>query len=289
MNGTLDSPPDFSSDDESSPDSTGIHIQNAGNHLPKRPRTSSHSVSTTPSGQREPECAKNENALLRVSLRSLTYFFYDGFPITSGYREFARVGKVLIELVIDERYPPPRRADMSLSRKCLEFLLAPAASSFAWFIVRNIRNQGVPRSNKANFMRNSLIWIKGIWTVVHRVGRQALIYRLFFSLGTLKYSLASALGIVCCFFKESIFPDIVRLGRWPKHFSASQGMAAILRSFVYAAAFALPLQNVSKTLRDSPRRRGNVKKLIFALALSQTQKLVKLYNLVVGPQRLLTS
>lgn len=288
MNGTLDSPPDLSSDDESSPDSSGI-VQDSGIRSPKRPRILSDAISAAPIRQREPERTSNENARLRVSLRSLTYFLYDGFPITSGYREFARVGKVLIELVIDERYPPPRRADMSLSRNCLEFLLAPAASSFAWFIVRNLRNRAISRSNKPNLMHNALIWLKAIWTVVHRVGRQALIYRLFFRLGTLQYSLASALGIVCCFFKESIFPDIIRLGQWPKHFSASQGLAAILRSFVYAAAFALPLQKVSTALRDSPRRRGNVKKLIFALALSQTQKLVKLYKLVVSPQRLIPS
>lgn len=241
-------------------------------------------TSFPPSDNRQSNDTK-DNAVTRMVIRSLTYFLYDGFSLTDFYKEYARIGKVVVELFVDEKFPPPHRADMPLSRKFKEFLVAPAVSSFAWFLVRRIgalhRQKSLgPRKAQQTFS----VWPKAIWTVLHRLARQALIYRLFFRMGSLRYSLASALGIVCCFFKESLFPDILRFTKWPQHFSTSQGMAAILRSLMYAASFAIPLQKLSPLFEDMPRRRGNVKKLIFAVFLAQTQRITWFQRLFVSGQ-----
>lgn len=221
----------------------------------------------------ERPCTTSNNAGQRLILRTVAYFIYDRFSIAGGHKEVARIGKALVEFLVDERFPPPHRSEMSFGRKCVEFLFAPAASSLMWFLARLLRRQRVATANK---QVRPHVFAKALWTVVHRVGRQALIYRLFFRIGSLQYSLASALGIVCCFFKDTLFPDLIRLRRWPKHFSSSQGIAAIFRSLVYAAAFSLPLQRLCSALRESPRRRGNVKKIIFTITLSQSQKLLEL-------------
>lgn len=224
---------------------------------------------------------KNENTLVRVCLRTLTYFIYDGISVTSERKEMSRIGKALVELLVDERFPTPHRSEMTLSRKCKEFLLPPAASSFAWFIVRRL-GEARRRAKSSTFPTGgNHLGAKALWTVIHRVGRQALIYRLFFRIGSIRYSLASALGIVCCFFKDSIFREIYRLRTWPQHFSTSQGLAAVFRSILYAASFSLPLQDLSKLLQESPRRRGNVKKIIFAVILSQITKLQRLHRILV--------
>lgn len=222
---------------------------------------------------------KPNNAGQRLVLRTIAYFVYDRFSIAGGHKEVARIGKAFVELLVDERFPPPHRSDMTFGRKCLEFLFAPAASSLMWFLTRSIRTQ---RIAVAKTQMRPRVFAKALWTVVHRVGRQALIYRLFFRIGSLQYSLASALGIVCCFFKDTLFPDLVRLRRWPQHFSSSQGIAAIFRSLVYAVAFSLPLQRVSSALQECPRRRGNVKKIIFAIALSGSQRLLELANRIAS-------
>lgn len=206
----------------------------------------------------------------------MAYLVYDRFSVTGGYKELARIAKAVVELIIDERFPPPRRVDMSLQRKCTEFLFAPAASSLIWFMCCNLRELQIRKRGEASSVLMRLFVVgKATWTVLHRIARQALIYRLFFRIDSLRYSLASALGIVCCFFKESLFKDFLRLARWPHHFSSTQGVTAILRSVIYAVAFSLPLQRLSKRLQESPRRRGNVKKIIFAIALSQTYKIMQ--------------
>ncbi|CAN8066750.1 unnamed protein product [Agarophyton chilense] len=292
MNEDPDSSADSVSDGKSLARSIVVQVQSTETIVSKRPRTSSTQClgsqedpyPTPTSDTHEPERLKKENAVLRIGLRTLTYFIYDGFPVSSGYREFARVCKVMVETVVDERYPPPHRADMSLSRKCAEFLLAPASSSLIWFVLRTIQMQKLLETTGFGADKGFWQWLKAFWTVTHRIARQALIYRLFFRIGSLKYSLASALGIMCCFFRETIFPDIIHLHLWPKHFSASQGIAAVFRSLIYATAFALPLQKCSKLFRDSPRRRGNVKKLIFALVLAKIQRSVRLYKLVEASQ-----
>lgn len=218
---------------------------------------------------------ESNNAVQRLVLRTVAYFVYDQFSITGGHKEMARIGKAFVELVVDERFPPPHRVDMTFRRKCLEYLFAPAVSSLMWFLTKSIRTQ---RTTAAKPKMRSRVLAKALWTVVHRVGRQALIYRMFFRIDSLRYSLASALGIICCFFKETLFRDLLRFDRWPRHFSSSQGIAAILRSLVYAVAFSLPLQRYSNALQESPRRRGNIKKIVFAVALSQSQRLLELGN-----------
>ena len=223
---------------------------------------------------------KHENTAIRVFLRTLAYFVYDGIKLKSERNEISRVGKALVELVVDERFPPPHRSEMPLSRKCKEFLLPPAVSSLAWFVVIRLRYASRRASSGKTAGTAPLFWAKASWTVLHRIARQALIHRLFFRIGSIRYSLASALGIVCCFFKDSIFREIYRLGKWPKHFSSSQGLAALFRSLLYALSFSLPVQRMSKLLQESPRRRGNVKKIIFAVILSQVTRLNQLKRLL---------
>lgn len=245
----------------------------------KRPRPTSDTCSSRSQSSSSPDIpAPPSNASERLVLRTMTYCIYDCFSVTGGHKEVARIGKAFVELLVDEHYPPPHRVDMTLQRKCFEYLFAPAASSLIWFVATNIRATRRRRLASDLGKNRLLVLAKAFWTVVHRVGRQALICRLFFRIGSLQYSLASALGIVCCFFKESLFPDFLRFARWPTHFSSSQGIAAILRSIVYALAFLLPLQNLSKSLEESPRRRCNAKKIIFAIALSQTQKVMNLWK-----------
>jgi len=228
------------------------------------------------------ELPSADNAVVRVILRSFTYFVYDGVSLTGGRKEVARIGKVLVELFVDERFPPPHRADMTLKRKCAEFLAAPAASSFVWYIVRKVEAFHRRRIAGRPDRPNSHVFGKALWTVLHRVARQALIYRLFFRIGSVRYSLASALGIVCCFFREGLFRDLLRFRKWPHHFSASQGLGAILRSIIYAASFALPLHRLSHSLQEYPRRRGNVKKLVFAMLLSQGHRIAQLQKLLAS-------
>lgn len=253
--------------------STALDVETQNSHFPpKRPRGT---LGETPidTTQHSPQCSSN--AIERLALRTMTYLVYDRFSITGGYKELARIAKAVVELIVDEHFPPPHRIDMSLQRKCTEFLFAPAASSLIWFMFCNITvlKTRIKGDSLLAMMRLPMMG-KAMWTVLHRVARQALIYRLFFRIGSLRYSLASALGIVCCFFKESLFQDFLRFARWPRHFSSTQGVTAILRSIIYAIAFSLPLQRLSERLQESPRRRGNVKKIIFALALSQSDKIM---------------
>eukprot|EP00177_Eucheuma_denticulatum_P007569 GFKZ01013780.1.p1 GENE.GFKZ01013780.1~~GFKZ01013780.1.p1 ORF type:complete len:288 (-),score=23.69 GFKZ01013780.1:2222-3085(-) len=238
---------------------------------PKRPRVPSDATDATPSVNEEPS---QNNAAQRVAIRIMTYFVYDRFSVAGGYKELARIGKAFVELIVDECFPPPHRAAMSLGRKCTEYLLAPAASSLIWFLSTQLRSVQRPKAVTFRSSKSRSVTCKAIWTVLHRTARQALIYRLFFRIGSIRYSLASALGIICCFFKETIFRELVWITRWPKHFSTLQGVSAILRSLIYALAFSLPLHRVSKRLRESPRRRGNIKKIVFALALSQSERLM---------------
>lgn len=253
-------------------------------HSTQKPQTTSDDLISRDSRRPSENAEETDNATVRMMLRSCTYFLYDGVSDAGGHKEVARIGKVVIELLLDEQYPPPHRSDMSIRRKCTEYLIAPAVSSLTWFIIRTIqtskRKHPLPRKSKAT----ALTWLKALWTVVHRVGRQALIYRLFFRIGSLRYSLASLLGIICCFFKESIFPELLHLGKWPSHFSPSQGFAALFRSVVYAISFSIPVQNFSKALQESARRRGNVKKLIFAVILSHLRNAPKIHDLVATSQ-----
>lgn len=252
------------------------------------PKSSHECIGSIPS-QSAKDPAKIDHVVTRVILRTLTYFIYDGFPVGSGQRGFARVAKVLVEFFVNEKYPPPCHAKMGLTRKCLEFLLAPATSSLLWFVVKRIQLRQNYRSSNSLSRGGLFVWLLGLWTVTYRICKQALIYRLFFRIGSLKYSAASALGIICCFFKESVFKDIVNLRRWPLHFSASQGLGAVFRSLAYAAAFSLPLQNVSRALKECARRRRTVKKLIFSLVLAQTKALSALYRHAWLPQRLIVT
>lgn len=178
---------------------------------------------------------------------------------SAPFKDLARIIKALVDLSLDERLPPPHRADMSLTRKVTEFLIAPAISTLLWHIISSRRFP-----------------LFALALAFHRSARQALIYRLFFRLGTIQYSLLSFLGIICCFFHASIFRELVYLLRWPRHFARDQGLSAVLRTLVYAAAFAMPVHRFAPALAHPPRRRGNVKKVLFTLALALVQLLSRL-------------
>lgn len=243
----------------------------------KRLRSSTQSENE--SSQPEPSPIRS-NATLRTLIRTATYFAYDGVSVTAGHKEIARIAKVIVELAVDEKLPAPRRHEMSLFQKCTEFLLAPAVSSLCWFIISRFQAMSRSKQSNAHSEKWLMLWAKAAWAFIYRIGKQAIIYRLFFRIGSLGYSLASALGIVCCFFRETVFRDIYRLHLWPQHFSFSQGLSATLRSLLYALSFSIPLHRLSEKLVSSPRRRGNVKKLIFAMILSQANQLVQLRNYI---------
>lgn len=215
------------------------------------------------------------NSLQRTALRTAIYFLYDG--VSGERKEPYRVAKVVLETILDECIPPCHRADMSLTCKISEYLAPCALSALLWSAVEQARIlQRRALIGKRDVSNRSFFFSAG-WTTVHRTARQALINRLFFRMGSMEYSLASLLGIVCCFFREDLFFEIHRLKKWPKHFSLPQGFGALVRSLIYAAAFSLPLQSVSTVFAESSRRRGNVKKLIFAAVLTQVKHLHQLY------------
>lgn len=202
---------------------------------------------------------------LRTSLRVVTYFFYDTIV---HRRDLARVLKVLTELAIDESLPPSPRAAMTYPQCFLEFLAPCGASSLIHFLVsRRARRGGAAR---------------GAWVVVHRVLRQALICRLFFPRGSVKYNLASLLGVVCTFFREDVFRDLLRVRRWPRHVDVHQGGVAVLRTVAYTVAFMLPLQEWCGEVLAQTTRRSNAKKLVFALSLANARAVYPVARRVFG-------
>lgn len=207
---------------------------------------------------------------IRDAARIMTYIAYDAAS-TRLHRDSARVGKVMIETLIDEAVcSPPSRAAMTLRGCCVEYLAPCGISSLFWFLVRRLQ-----RTNRTT--SGPRVFARALWTVLHRILRQAMICRLFFRIGSIEYNLATAVGLVCCFFREDIFFEIYKLRRWPAHFSASQGLYAMLRTLAYTMAFALPLHKWSSFLERS-HRRGNVKKLIFAVSLANTARIRKLVH-----------
>lgn len=200
--------------------------------------------------------------LLRSIARCITYFAYDCASLVME-RDFARVGKVCAEMAIDEASPPVPRRRMTVPACFVEYLAPCALSSLVWFVIR--------KAKAKSRIRGTLL-AKAVWTVIHRVLRQAIICRLFFQIGSLKYNLATLLGVICSFFRDDIFFELHRVDRWPKYFVCSQGLRAILRSLAYSAAFLLPLQKWCQVLEVAQRRR-NVKKLIFAISLANVGRL----------------
>lgn len=203
-------------------------------------------------------CQGDSRTFGRLAMRVATYFIYDRIVAA---RDAARIAKVLVEMAIDEAIPPPPREEMSVSRSCAENLLPCGLSSLAWFLVGRMRRKHVSLGSTT---------ARGLWIVVHRILRQALICRLFFERGSLKYNLATLLAILCTFFRESLFREIHHLSRWPVHFDPAQGMSAILRTSAYTISFLLPLQNWCRAL-SVPQRRNNAKKLLFAFSLANAR------------------
>lgn len=208
--------------------------------------------------QKRARCHEDSRTLGRVALRVATYILYDRIVAA---RDAARVAKVLVEAAIDEAIPPPPREEMSIARSCAENLLPCGLSSLAWFLASRMRRKSASIGSTT---------ARGLWIVVHRILRQALICRLFFERGSLKYNLASLLGVLCTFFRESLFREIHHLSRWPVHFDPEQGMSAVFRTAAYTVSFLLPLQNWCRAL-SLPQRRSNAKKLLFAFSLANAR------------------
>lgn len=250
------------------PESCPSSVAQSSPNSPSSPSSSSPpSISSSSSSSCEPALvlpkpSHSSNASLRLALRTLVYLLYDRVSITDSYKQLARIVKALVELALDETIPPPRRTDMSLSRKCAEFLLPPTISTLIVHLVRLFRPSSRPSTSH----------LQALGAVLHRMMRQVLIYRLFFRIGTIEYTLASLLGIVCCFFRDTLFREIIFLNRWVRHFNAKQGAMAMWRSAIYMLAFSIPVGKLAHSLKECPRRRGNVKKILFALALAQNQR-----------------
>lgn len=205
-------------------------------------------------------CRDDSRTLRRVVLRVATYVVYDRIVAA---RDAARVVKVLVEMAIDEAIPPPPRDEMSFARSCAENLLPCGLSSLAGFVFSRMRRKSASIGSTT---------ARGLWIVVHRILRQALICRLFFERGSLKYNLASLLAVLCTFFRETLFREIHHLSRWPVHFDPAQGMSAVIRTLAYTVSFLLPLQKWFRAL-SVPQRRNNAKKLFFAFSLANARSM----------------
>lgn len=60
-------------------------------------------------------------------------------------------------------------------------------------------------------------WVSGsVFAVVHRIVRQAVVYRLFFRFGSSKYYLVSAIAVIISFFREDGWRDLFRLSKWTR-------------------------------------------------------------------------
>ena len=248
-----------------------------------------------------------ETIITRVILKTLTYIGYDALG-ELGYKDQSRVIKILIESVVDESTPTNVSFhEMKLPRKLLEYLLPCGISSLLLYIFRKYRNTiqlskhfqhhhykyhrpsilsiATPNNNNNNnnfpsalllppstFRQNTqpLESKKLLWVVSYRLIRQAIIYRLFFRLNSKRYYLTTLFGLICCFFQEKIFKEILSLSKWKNYLDIEQGLWAILKSIVYALAFCIPLQKVGKKFFEKARRRANTKKLIFAVVFVKT-------------------
>lgn len=216
--------------------------------------------------EQEPgSCELEESRIMlkRTFFKTMTYIGYDALGEV-GLKDRGRVVKVLVESFMDETCPGTSFHDMSLRRKLIEYLIPCGVSSLVLYIARNLRKK------RGGAKVEKLSHRKLAWVVLYRLARQAMIYRLFFRLGSKRYYFVTLVGLVCCFFKDGLFREIWNLRKWPKHFSASQGLWAVLRSIAYSAAFCLPLQKASRIF-DQARRRANAKKFVFAVVFARAQ------------------
>lgn len=200
------------------PDASSAFTSTPPQHVPHEQLE----VEAVPSLDRQ-DCLNSLGDRARVGLRILTYFLYDGVADAAiATRDSVRVVKVLAEIAIDEALPPNLRGNMSAARKFMEYLAPCGVSSLTWFILKRVRRSRAeaPGAKGAGV---AVTTARGIWIVCHRILRQALICRLFTQRGSLEYNLASALGLICTFFREDVFAELHRPLRWPNHFSATQG------------------------------------------------------------------
>jgi hypothetical protein len=219
---------------------------------------------------------------VRVAARCAVYLAYDAAAASGlACRDEARVLKVLFELGIDEFSPPPARHEMSYGRCFAEYLAPCGFSSLAGFLLRTVRRSQAASAAGAAGVEASATMGRALWVVAHRILRQALICRLFFRPWSKRYHAATLLGVVCCFFRESLFAELLVFRRWPAHFCYTQGGYAILRTLAYSAAFLLPLNRWSEVFAAA-QRRSNVKKLIFSLSLANAAKMRDLLASVIA-------
>uniref|UniRef100_A0A7S1TL90 Uncharacterized protein n=1 Tax=Erythrolobus australicus TaxID=1077150 RepID=A0A7S1TL90_9RHOD len=204
---------------------------------------------------------------VRSFARMLTYTLYD-LMCLGGLRDAGRIGKIFVEAGIDEALPP---RGISLTRKFCEYLVPCGLSSLIISLHYRIRSRAQGRRESAR----AFFWLT-LFRTAYRMARQAIIYRLFFRIGSKEYYLVTAGAIIAAFFREECIWDLFNVRRWPSHFCVTQGKRAILRATAYSLAFALPLERLS-ALFEPRRRRGNAKKFAF---FSSWIVLSRLYALV---------
>ncbi|KAA8498265.1 hypothetical protein FVE85_5850 [Porphyridium purpureum] len=223
--------------------------------------------------------ARQLRIILRALARTFTYCLYDLLSV-KGFRDGGRIVKIAAEAGIDEVIPP---MSFSFWRHFFEYLLPCGISSLVLLYLVP-RRRGAMDSGKyshssiASRLRNAGLML---FRFAYRIVRQAVIYRLFFAVGSYKYYLVTLAAIVCAFFREECLWDLFNVHKWPSHFCFAQGWRAILQTVAYASAFALPLASWSPIFQTSYRR-GNMKKLIF---FSSWIVFVRLYSWLLKRMR----
>jgi len=199
---------------------------------------------------------------VRSLARMLTYTLYD-LMCLGGMRDAGRIGKILIEATIDEALPTPPTSSFSLARQFVEYLVPCGLSSLILSLHSRRRKALTSSSSSSTRVTfDAAFVLLTLFRTAYRMVRQAIIYRLFFRVGSRKYYLVTTVAIIAAFFREECLWDLFNVRRWPSHFCAAQGQRTILRTVAYSLAFALPLERVSSVF-SVRRRRGNAKKLTF--------------------------
>uniref|UniRef100_A0A7S0ZJS5 Uncharacterized protein n=1 Tax=Timspurckia oligopyrenoides TaxID=708627 RepID=A0A7S0ZJS5_9RHOD len=203
---------------------------------------------------RRAKVLKAGELLSRSLVRTLIYCLYDILSLR-GLRDSARIGKILVEAGVDELLPA---SGSSFSRQCCEYLVPCGVSAIMSWTYLAYQRQ---RSSSFGSTKRSWFWLLAFRTL-YRMARQAVIYRLFYPIGSKEYYLLTVVALIGAFFREECLWDLFRIKRWPSHFSVRQGNRAVIRTIAYTLAFSLPIEKISKVFQVR-RRRGNAKKLTF--------------------------
>mmetsp|Transcript_28206 Transcript_28206/g.45695 ORF Transcript_28206/g.45695 Transcript_28206/m.45695 type:complete len:462 (+) Transcript_28206:74-1459(+) len=214
---------------------------------------------------------------LRVVWRSMVFSGYEIVGWRVG-KDVARYMKLAFEWGVDESIPP---GPFGFQRKLLEYVV-PALVGLL-----------VLRRFKAHIYRQQMLYglkarrLPPLWfALLYRTCRLFLIYRFFQRVGTPSYYLATLTGIGFAFFRGEGAKDLLHITRWPKYLSPLQGLYALFRSVVYAAAFGIPYSRIA-LFKPWYRRRLLCKLVFFAFFTfwGQLSQLARSVALSKGPAR----